>query len=330
MKVTHSDFVDCLRWRIICSSSLRCLCWDSCLPSPCYLIQVSRTLHQFWSIPTLPSYFSNHHERKDSLRWLAILLCTCWAKGRELSMSQYFHKNCKYSCTTTSLWCILTRIFRLKTSPTQLIDDAHETISLDAANESYCYFSSKPQEAASHPRLQTPLPIPTTPQRTYLRIRKPLREREPLIRAQSLPAIHRPSSLHELTKDQRPTLYHNILQSYDSHNHNHDSGKPSFSKNSALSPCHVCHKSPRMKQDLSSYTDCMSCRERACYICVRKCDGGFCNGRTICSKCCVEEGEDGSVVCFACLAVRDDVVMEDWGWEFWLAYVMLSELSFYT
>ncbi|KAI0392381.1 hypothetical protein F5Y17DRAFT_360805 [Xylariaceae sp. FL0594] len=140
---------------------------------------------------------------------------------------------------------------------------------------------------------------------------------------------------------------------------------------SLLSPCHICHRKPTRKSDLDSYADCMGCRERTCFVCLRACQGwlsashGSGPGRTeskeqdlsasltmqdvddavvipddvpihtnweqqpyqrpkqgegggggtpspswsgrghravICSRCCIERGSEGDVVCLGCLA----------------------------
>jgi len=85
---------------------------------------------------------------------------------------------------------------------------------------------------------------------------------------------------------------------------------------STLKSCHICHKAPRQKRDLDSYTDCQLCSRRACYICIRECEAGCVNSeegildsagqksrtrRKICGSCCVEKGTDGEVWCLDCL-----------------------------
>ncbi|KAJ5995918.1 hypothetical protein N7481_002895 [Penicillium waksmanii] len=47
---------------------------------------------------------------------------------------------------------------------------------------------------------------------------------------------------------------------------------------SALRPCHICHRRPTTRQVLDAYADCDLCAERACYICLRLCDGSSCPG----------------------------------------------------
>ncbi|KAI1448040.1 hypothetical protein F5Y02DRAFT_377092 [Annulohypoxylon stygium] len=110
-----------------------------------------------------------------------------------------------------------------------------------------------------------------------------------------------------------------------------------------LNPCHICHRKPTKKSDLDSFADCMGCGQRACFVCIRACQGwlppsdeeenlsasftmqdvddesnhgnepdqkeskgGGWNGRghrsMICSRCCVERGLEGDVVCLGCLA----------------------------
>ncbi|KAI2629684.1 hypothetical protein GGR54DRAFT_274505 [Hypoxylon sp. NC1633] len=117
-----------------------------------------------------------------------------------------------------------------------------------------------------------------------------------------------------------------------------------------LSPCHICHRKPTKKSDLDSFADCMGCGQRACFVCIRACQGwlsspscyvpddedtmsasftmhdvdeppepeepsrqrqkqgkgGGWTGRghrgMVCSRCCVERGSEGDVVCLGCLA----------------------------
>ncbi|KXJ95851.1 hypothetical protein Micbo1qcDRAFT_29287 [Microdochium bolleyi] len=38
-----------------------------------------------------------------------------------------------------------------------------------------------------------------------------------------------------------------------------------------LSPCYICHRKPTKKSDLDSFADCMGCRQRTCYVCIRQC-----------------------------------------------------------
>jgi hypothetical protein len=125
-----------------------------------------------------------------------------------------------------------------------------------------------------------------------------------------------------------------------------------------LSPCHICHRKPTKKSDLDSFADCQGCEQRACFVCIRQCQGwpsssttkdphaqidqdlsasftmkdidddveeqttnegrrkerdgdggneekgwtGSGHRSVICSRCCVERGSEGDVVCLGCLA----------------------------
>ena len=73
---------------------------------------------------------------------------------------------------------------------------------------------------------------------------------------------------------------------------------------SVLANCHVCFRRPRMTTHVPLYNDCEACYRRVCYICARVCMGptqqGYC-GMKICSKCCVEQGVEGTAVCLDCL-----------------------------
>jgi hypothetical protein len=71
-----------------------------------------------------------------------------------------------------------------------------------------------------------------------------------------------------------------------------------------LRPCHICHRRPHLKKELGSYTDCMSCGKRMCYICMRRCDLGGCGGQIVCSNCCVEVGEEGDGCCVDCVSAN--------------------------
>ncbi|KAI1261020.1 hypothetical protein F5Y18DRAFT_213374 [Xylariaceae sp. FL1019] len=73
-------------------------------------------------------------------------------------------------------------------------------------------------------------------------------------------------------------------QSYFSHAHpEHDTPvppslqqtRPSITRatSSALTPCHICHRKPTKKTDLDSFADCMGCGRRACFVCIRACQG---------------------------------------------------------
>lgn len=40
-----------------------------------------------------------------------------------------------------------------------------------------------------------------------------------------------------------------------------------------LAPCHICHRKPTKKSDLDSFAECQGCGERACFVCIRECQG---------------------------------------------------------
>lgn len=40
-----------------------------------------------------------------------------------------------------------------------------------------------------------------------------------------------------------------------------------------LSPCHICHRKPTVRAELSGFADCEGCGRRTCYICIRECEG---------------------------------------------------------
>ncbi|KAF2663055.1 hypothetical protein K491DRAFT_686211 [Lophiostoma macrostomum CBS 122681] len=68
---------------------------------------------------------------------------------------------------------------------------------------------------------------------------------------------------------------------------------------SDLRPCHICHKAPKRRKDLENYLQCQACEHRACYVCSRSCSSNGC-GKQLCSKCCVEVGEEGNTWCLGC------------------------------
>ncbi|KAL4943949.1 hypothetical protein BDV06DRAFT_122734 [Aspergillus oleicola] len=53
---------------------------------------------------------------------------------------------------------------------------------------------------------------------------------------------------------------------------------------SLLRPCHICHRRPTTKELLEAYADCELCGHRACFVCLRQCDG---------SDCCSRSGQQG-------------------------------------
>ncbi|KAL4993558.1 hypothetical protein BDV10DRAFT_178883 [Aspergillus recurvatus] len=48
---------------------------------------------------------------------------------------------------------------------------------------------------------------------------------------------------------------------------------------SFLRPCHICHRRPTTRELLQAYADCDLCSQRACFICLRRCDAVGCWGR---------------------------------------------------
>jgi hypothetical protein len=85
---------------------------------------------------------------------------------------------------------------------------------------------------------------------------------------------------------------------YDSPPKPANSAPPHPVTQSDLRACHVCHSAPKRKRDLENYLECQSCTERACYICARECSGGC--QKQLCSKCCVEVGQEGDTYCLGC------------------------------
>jgi hypothetical protein len=82
------------------------------------------------------------------------------------------------------------------------------------------------------------------------------------------------------------------------------------------SACHLCHRQPKTILDLEAFTDCESCHERTCNVCVRSCEGPSCvssnrhlTSKRVCGKCCTEVGVDGRVWCLSCY--EDDENVED-------------------
>lgn len=51
----------------------------------------------------------------------------------------------------------------------------------------------------------------------------------------------------------------------------------SSTTNLFLRPCHICHRRPTTKVVLDAYNDCTLCKQRVCYICVRVCEGFYCD-----------------------------------------------------
>lgn len=103
---------------------------------------------------------------------------------------------------------------------------------------------------------------------------------------------------------------------------------------SVTTPCHICHRKPRRKCDLDALAYCEGCGERTCFVCLRACPGlmdiedpegaaaastsepteqpqpwsttSHGHRRTVCSRCCIERGEEGDVVCLGCIAVAGE------------------------
>ncbi|OTB08785.1 hypothetical protein M426DRAFT_161602 [Hypoxylon sp. CI-4A] len=116
----------------------------------------------------------------------------------------------------------------------------------------------------------------------------------------------------------------------------------------SLSPCHICHRKPTKKSDLDSFADCAGCGQRACFVCIRACQGwlpavsptsieedlcasftmqdvddttpdpsqkqrkgggwiGRGHREMVCSRCCVERGPEGDIVCLGCLSGMEGV-----------------------
>ncbi|KAI4868545.1 hypothetical protein F4820DRAFT_409644 [Hypoxylon rubiginosum] len=176
---------------------------------------------------------------------------------------------------------------------------------------------------------------------------------------------HQQHSHHHHSHQQQPLLQ----QSHFFHGHPEYSTPPasplsfrtstiipkSINPAALLSPCHICHRKPTKRSDLDSFADCLGCGQRACFVCIRACQGwlpptfpseleeeqqslsssftmkdadddpsldqepheklgrgggggyfGGWSGRghraMICSRCCVERGTEGDVVCLGCLA----------------------------
>lgn len=98
-----------------------------------------------------------------------------------------------------------------------------------------------------------------------------------------------------------------------------------------LSPCHICHRRPGSKTELAWYMDCEGCERRVCGVCRRECPGrvedvendeersheeppigfrqlherddglGLRHRSLVCSRCCVEQGVEGTICCLGCL-----------------------------
>lgn len=110
-----------------------------------------------------------------------------------------------------------------------------------------------------------------------------------------------------------------------------------------LRACNICRRKPTVKKELDNFANCEGCGKRTCWVCIRECLGGWGNQMgmgtggevrriedekrgieneenekeswmekgtqhrgTVCSKCCVEKGTEGEVLCLACLRVEEE------------------------
>ncbi|KAF7899237.1 uncharacterized protein EAF01_008450 [Botrytis porri] len=91
-----------------------------------------------------------------------------------------------------------------------------------------------------------------------------------------------------------------------------------------LRACHICHRKPTVKKELDAFANCEGCGKRACWVCIRECLGGWGNTQMgeeaagkegwgekgtkhrgmVCSRCCVERGTEGDVLCLGCLRME--------------------------
>lgn len=97
-----------------------------------------------------------------------------------------------------------------------------------------------------------------------------------------------------------------------------------------LRACHICRRKPTVKKELDAFANCEGCAKRTCWVCIREClgecgvklrmggevgkqeDGGEGWGENgmqhrgmVCSRCCVERGTEGEVLCLGCLRVEE-------------------------
>ncbi|KAL4901014.1 hypothetical protein BDW74DRAFT_87352 [Aspergillus multicolor] len=87
---------------------------------------------------------------------------------------------------------------------------------------------------------------------------------------------------------------------------------------SSLRSCHICHRKPSTKEFLEAYADCDLCGQRACFICLRRCDAVDCwsrglppdkdekilrdsLSRMVCSCCAVEGVTESGMEVVRCL-----------------------------
>ncbi|KAF7868469.1 hypothetical protein EAF04_005000 [Stromatinia cepivora] len=98
-----------------------------------------------------------------------------------------------------------------------------------------------------------------------------------------------------------------------------------------LRACHICRRKPTVKKELDAFANCEGCAKRTCWVCIRECLGGW-GGKMgmveegggmdegkdegwggkgmqhrgmVCSRCCVERGTEGEVLCLGCLRVEE-------------------------
>ncbi|PQE04068.1 cytochrome c1 heme precursor protein [Rutstroemia sp. NJR-2017a BVV2] len=96
------------------------------------------------------------------------------------------------------------------------------------------------------------------------------------------------------------------------------------SKAMDLRPCHICRRKPTVRRELDAFAECEGCGRRACWVCIRECMGGegfmardgvereegdwvergIEHRGVVCSRCCVERGEEGEVICLGCLRME--------------------------
>jgi len=111
-----------------------------------------------------------------------------------------------------------------------------------------------------------------------------------------------------------------------------------------LSPCHICRRKPTVRSELDAFANCEGCGKRTCYVCIRECLGsavavskdtemidalsfslqreesfkeegddtrnqagtwGTGHRGMVCSRCCVERGTEGEVLCLGCLRAEE-------------------------
>ena len=84
-----------------------------------------------------------------------------------------------------------------------------------------------------------------------------------------LPSVHKKRSSQQYRTTQNPHCLSN-------NNNTKPSlvpGRTNTATAASLAPCHICHRRPTKKSDLDSFAECQGCGGRACYICIRECQG---------------------------------------------------------